>query len=62
MIALLGRKRLLRAEKIDGSLKGLRLHAALAHAAIIPPKVPMKIDKLLREFILTGGFDIDETP
>lgn len=25
---------------------------------IIPPKVPMKIDKLLREFILGGGFDI----
>lgn len=26
---------------------------------IIPPKVPMKIDKLLRDFILRGGFDID---
>lgn len=26
---------------------------------IIPPKVPMKIDKLLREFILSGGFDIE---
>lgn len=26
---------------------------------IIPPKVPMKIDKLLREFILNGGFDIE---
>ena len=25
---------------------------------IIPPKVPMKIDKLLRDFILRGGFDI----
>lgn len=34
----------------------------LEGAAIIPPKVPMKIDKLLREFILTGGFDIDEAP
>ena len=27
-------------------------------ASIIPPKVPMKIDKLLRDFILRGGFDI----
>ena len=26
---------------------------------IIPPKVPMKIDKLLREFILNGGFEIN---
>lgn len=26
---------------------------------IIPPKVPMKIDKLLRDFILSGGFDIE---
>lgn len=26
---------------------------------IIPPKVPMKIDKLLRAFILSGGFDIE---
>jgi type I restriction enzyme R subunit len=25
---------------------------------IIPPKVPMKIDKLLRDFITKGGFDI----
>jgi type I restriction enzyme R subunit len=28
---------------------------------IIPPKVPMKIDNLLRDFIIKGGFDI-ETP
>lgn len=28
-------------------------------APIIPPKVPMKIDKLLRDFILSGGFDIE---
>lgn len=28
-------------------------------AKIIPPKVPMKIDKLLRDFILSGGFDIE---
>ena len=27
--------------------------------SIIPPKVPMKIDKLLRDFILRGGFDMD---
>ena len=27
-------------------------------APIIPPKVPMKIDKLLREFIISGGFDV----
>ncbi|MCM1027059.1 MAG: HsdR family type I site-specific deoxyribonuclease [Roseburia sp.] len=27
--------------------------------SIIPPKIPMKIDKLLRDFILQGGFDID---
>lgn len=26
--------------------------------SVIPPKVPMKIDKLLRDFILRGGFDI----
>ena len=26
---------------------------------IIPPKVPMKIDKLLREFILSGGFKLN---
>ncbi len=26
---------------------------------IIPPKVPMKIDTLLRKFILSGGFDIE---
>ncbi len=26
---------------------------------IIPPKIPVKIDKLLREFILRGGFDVD---
>ncbi|MCC8047172.1 MAG: HsdR family type I site-specific deoxyribonuclease [Clostridiales bacterium] len=25
---------------------------------IIPPKVPVKIDKLLRDFIISGGFDI----
>ena len=29
---------------------------------IIPPKVPMKIDKLLRDFILSGGFDIKMVP
>lgn len=28
-------------------------------APIIPPKVPMKIDKLLRAFIIRGGFDIE---
>lgn len=28
---------------------------------IIPPKVPVKIDKLLRDFIISGGFDI-QTP
>lgn len=28
-------------------------------APIIPPKVPMKVDKLLRDFILSGGFDIE---
>lgn len=28
--------------------------------AIIPPKVNMKVDKILRKFILTGGFDPDE--
>lgn len=27
---------------------------------VIPPKVPMKIDKLLREFILQGGFDVGQ--
>ena len=26
---------------------------------IVPPKVSVKIDKLLREFILNGGFDIE---
>lgn len=28
--------------------------------AIIPPKVNMKVDKILRKIILTGGFDPDE--
>ncbi len=28
--------------------------------AIIPPKVNMKVDKIFRKFILTGGFDPDE--
>lgn len=28
-------------------------------ATVIPPKVPMKIDRLLREFIISGGFDIE---
>lgn len=27
---------------------------------IIPPKIPVKIDILLREFILSGGFDIKQ--
>ena len=27
--------------------------------SIIPPKIPIKIDKLLREFILSGGFEIN---
>lgn len=27
---------------------------------IVPPKVNMKVDKILRKFILTGGFDSDE--
>ena len=34
-------------EKIEGTV-------------IIPPKVNMKVDKILRKFILTGGFDPDE--
>ncbi len=32
---------------------------AIEGMSIIPPKIPMKIDKLLRDFILMGGFDID---
>ena len=32
---------------------------ALAGSALIPPKVNQKIDKILREFILSGGFDIE---
>lgn len=32
---------------------------AIEGKSVIPPKVPMKIDKLLRDFILRGGFDID---
>lgn len=32
----------------------------IAGKAIIPPKVNMKVDKILRKFILTGGFDPDE--
>lgn len=31
---------------------------AIEGKSIIPPKVPMKIDRLLRDFILRGGFDI----
>lgn len=26
---------------------------------IIPPKVPMKLDKILRDFVLQGGFDLE---
>ena len=25
---------------------------------LIPPKVNMKVDKLLRDFVISGGFDI----
>lgn len=32
---------------------------AIEGKSIIPPKIPMKIDKLLRDFILRGGFDIE---
>lgn len=32
---------------------------AVDGGSIIPPKIPVKIDKLLREFILRGGFDVD---
>lgn len=32
---------------------------AVEGGSIIPPKIPVKIDKLLREFILRGGFEID---
>ena len=28
-------------------------------APIIPPKVPMRIDRLLRKFIVQGGFDLE---
>ena len=28
-------------------------------STLIPPKVNMKVDKLLREFILSGGFEIE---
>ena len=27
-------------------------------STLIPPRVNMKVDKLLRDFILSGGFDI----
>ena len=30
---------------------------AIEGKSIIPPKVPIKIDRLLRNFILRGGFD-----
>lgn len=32
----------------------------LEGTTIIPPKVNMKVDKILRRFILTGGFDLDK--
>ncbi len=32
---------------------------AVEGGSIIPPKIPVKIDKLLREFILRGGVEID---
>lgn len=32
---------------------------AIEGKTIIPPKIPMKIDKMLREFILNGGFEIN---
>lgn len=31
---------------------------SVENTKIIPPKVPVKIDKLLRDFIIAGGFDI----
>ena len=31
---------------------------AIEGARLIPPKVPVKYDKLLREFIVSGGFDL----
>lgn len=39
--------------------KGKAYFEAIEGKRIIPPKVPMKIDKLLRDFILQGGFDLD---
>jgi type I restriction enzyme R subunit len=32
---------------------------ALEKVKIIPPKVNMKVDKLLRDFIISGGFDVE---
>ena len=31
---------------------------AIEGTKLIPPKVPVKYDKLLREFIVSGGFDL----
>ncbi len=32
---------------------------AYEQTKLIPPKVNMKTDQLLRQFILTGGFEVD---
>lgn len=33
----------------------------MEHASVIIPKVPQKVDSLLRRFILSGGFDIENS-
>ena len=33
--------------------------AAIEGTKLIPPKVTVKYDKLLREFIVSGGFDLN---
>ncbi len=43
---------------IDGYLIAIDTEK-IEGASIIPPKVPIKIDKLLRSFIIRGGFDIE---
>lgn len=42
-----------------GKKKAKTYFEKMEGATVIPPKVPMKIDRLLREFIISGGFDIE---
>ena len=45
-------------KSVDKS-KAKAFFEAYEQTKLIPPKVNMKTDQLLRQFILTGGFEVD---